>query len=214
MRPGILAYCSIHVQEGAVVTVTLVTKDATLDDLSASDYRDIYTELRRLDMEPKERISFDRFIAMIGSQYSKAQWAKYDSGETSLNRTMRSELRVATGLPPLPPTVAEATAQASPDASVWNVGDGVPEHVIMVSDSPVTLYVNGSVQTVAPESHVTEVTRARRIRKPCVRVWIPEAQNDRLLRIRDGLGDLTWREVQDAGLKYYERMLKGKGEPT
>lgn len=205
MRPGLLVDSAVYVQGGETVTVTLVTKDATLDDLSASDYRDIYTELRRLDMEPKERISFDRFIAMIGSQYSKAQWAKYDFGETSLNRTMRSELRVATGLPPLPLTIAEATAQASPDAAVWNVGDGVPEHVIMVSSVPVTLYVNGTVQTVVSESHVTEVTRARRTRKPCVRVWIPETQNERFQRLRSGLGDLTWREVQEAGLKYYER---------
>lgn len=191
------------------MTVRLITHDATLDDLSAQDYRDIYAELRRLDMEPKDRISFDRFIALIGSAYSKAQWAKYDSGETSLNRTMRSELRVATGLPPLPPTVAEAAAQASPDAAVWSVGDGVPEHVIMVSDTPVTLYVNGTVQTVSSKSHVTKVTRARRTRKPSVRVWIPETQNERFLRLCDGLGELTWREVQEAGLKYYERMLKG-----
>ena len=193
------------------MTVTLVTRDATLDDLSAADYRDIYTELRRLEVEGEKPISFDRFIAMIGSQYSKAQWAKYDSGETSLNRTMRSELRVATGLPPLPPTIAEATAQASPDAAVWSVGDGVPEHVIMVSDTPVTLYVNGTVQTVAPKCDVTEVTRARRTRKPCVRVWIPETQNERFLRLCDGFGDLTWREVQEAGLQHYERMLKGNG---
>ncbi len=193
------------------MTIRLITRDATLDDLSAQDYRDIYTELRRLEVGGEKPISFDRFIAMIGSQYSKAQWAKYDAGETQLNRTMRSELRVATGLPPLPPTVAEATAQASPDAAVWSVGEGVPEHVIMVSDTPVTLYVNGSVSTVAQKCDVTEVTRARRTRKPAIRLWIPEAQNERFLRLCDGLGDLTWREVQEAGLKYYERMLKGNG---
>lgn len=192
-----------------MTAVTLVTKDATLDDLSVQDYRDIYVELRRLDMEPKERLSYADFIDLIHSQYSKAQWAKYDSGETSLNRTMRSELRVAMGKPPLPLTIAEATAQASPDAAVWSVGDGVPEHVIMVSDTPVTLYVNGTVQTVAPKCDVTEVTRARRTRKPCVRVWIPETQNERFLRLCDGLGELTWREVQEAGLQHYERMLGG-----
>ena len=177
----------VHPAGGATVTqpVTLVTRDATLDDLSAQDYRDIYVELRRLDMEPKERLSYADLIDLIHSQYSKAQWAKYDSGETSLNRTMRSELRVAMGKPPLPPTVAEAAAQTSPDAAVWSVGDGVPEHVIMVSDTPVTLYVNGTVQTVAPKCDVTEVTRARRTRKPCVRVWIPETQNERFLRLCD-----------------------------
>lgn len=185
-------------------SATLVTKDATLDDLSTGDYRDIYDEL-------KAGRSFGAVVTLLDSQYSRAQWAKYDAGETPLNRIMRNELRVAMGKPPLPLTIAEATAQASPDAAVWSVGEGVPEHVIMVGDTPVTLHVNGVVSTVAPDSHVTEVTRARRTRKPCVRVWIPAPQNERFLRLCDGLGELTWREVQEAGLQHYERMLKGDG---
>ncbi len=184
------------------MTVTIVTKDATLDDLSAQDYRDIYVELRRLDMEPKERLSYADLIDLIHSQYSKAQWAKYDSGETSLNRTMRSELRVAMGKPPLPPTVAEATAQASPDAAVWSVGVGVPEHVIMVSDTPVTLYVNGSVSTVAPDSHVTEVTRPPRNRMRYVRPCVPFSHAERLERLEM----VSWLDVIEAGLQQYERM--------
>lgn len=196
------------------MTVTLVTRDATLDDLSDKDYREIYEELCRLSQDgkrTKESLSFDKFIALVGSAFSKALWARYESGEVRLNRAQRNELRAAMNRPLLPPTVAEATAQASPDAAVWSVGDGVPEHVIMVSDTPVTLCVNGSVSTVAPKCDVTKVTRARRTRKPCVRVWIPETQNERFLRLCDGFGELTWREVQEAGLKYYERMLKGNG---
>ena len=182
------------------MTVTLVTKDATLDDLSAQDYRDIYAELRRLDMDPKDRISFDRFIAAIGSQYSKAQWAKYDAGETSLNRTMRSELRVAIGKPPLPLTIAEATAQASPDASVWMFGDGVPEHVIMVGESPVTLYVNGTVSTAAPECNVTKVTRHLQPRKRYIRPCVPFEYATRL----EGLVGVSWLDVIEAGLSALE----------
>ena len=185
--------------------VTRVTVGDTSDNLSDEDYRDIYDELR-------EKISLDKLVAMLKSEYSKMQWHRYEKGQYPMNRTMRNELRRCVGLPLLPPlTIAEATAQASPDASVWSVGDGVPEHVIMVSDTPVTLYVNGTVQTVAPKCDVTEVTRARRTRKPCVRVWIPETQNERFLRLCDGFGDLTWREVQEAGLQHYERMLKGNG---
>lgn len=184
------------------MTVTLLTKDASLDNLSTQDYRDIYDELR-------QDKSLGAVVELLHSEYSRAMWHQYEKGERTLNRTMRNELRRAMNMPPLPPTVAEATAQASPDAAVWSVGGGVPEHVIMVSDTPVTLYVNGTVQTVAPKCDVTEVTRAKRTRKPCVRVWIPETQNERFLRLCDGLGELTWREVQEAGLQHYERMLGG-----
>ena len=55
-------------------------------------------------------------------------WHQYEHGERALNRTMRNELRAAhEPALLLPPTVVEATAQASPDAAVWMVGDGVPE---------------------------------------------------------------------------------------
>jgi hypothetical protein len=187
----------------------MLTKDATLDDLSAGDYRDIYIELRRLRMEPKDRLSYDRFIAMVGSTTSKAYWAQYDAGLVTLNRKMRNDLRRGCGIDELPPTVTEAVGAASPDAAVWQVGEGVPETVIMVGAEPVTLYVNGGVSEVVENAHVTQLQGATRTRKHNTRVWIPETQNDRFMRLRDGLGELTWREVQDAGLKYFERMLKG-----
>ena len=127
--------------------VTLVTRDATLDDLSTQDYRDIYDELREKDdRNGSYAVSLDKFVTLVSSQYSKAQWSKYHNGETTLTRAMRNELRRCVGLKPLPPTVAEATAGASPDASVWSIGDGPAEHVIMVTASePLTLHVNGAV---------------------------------------------------------------------
>ena len=121
--------------------VTLVTKDATLDDLTLQDYADMVAELR-------QTMSFDKMIAALGSVYSKALWAKVADGATP-NREQRNELRRYFGKPPLPPTVAECTAQASPDAAVWTVGEGVPDTVVMVaSDEPLTLRVNGTVQVV------------------------------------------------------------------
>lgn len=177
----------------AAVTVTLVTRDATLDDLSVADYRDIYDELR-------QDKSLGAVVALLQSEYSRAMWHQYEHGERALNRTMRNELRAAMNRTLLPPTVAEATAQASPDAAVWTVGDGVPEHVIMVSATPVTLHVNGSVSTVAQTSNVTGVTRGKFQRKRYVRPCVPFEYAERLA----GLVGVSWQDVFERGLQAYE----------
>lgn len=188
--------------------VTLVTKDATLDDLSVADYRDIYEELRERDPQTGAyAISLDKFVTLVTSQYSKAQWSKYHNGETQLTRAMRNELRCVVGLPPLPPTVADAvTAVTSPDAAVWRVGATPAEHVIMVTTSePLTLHVNGSV-TIATEhaehaenAHVTEVTTPVRVRKHVCRPMASDAQNQRRLAV-----GVTWQEIINAGLLHFE----------
>jgi len=193
----------VDVLGGAAVNVTCVTRDATLDDLSDKDYREIYEELSRLSQDgkrTKDSLSFDKFIALIGSDLSKALWAKYEGGEIRLNRKQRNQLRAAMNRPLLPPTVAEATAQASPDAAVWQVGEGVPEHVIMVSNVPITLHVNGSVQTVTQKCDVTTVTRPTRTRKRVVRPFIPIEYKERLER----LTDVSWIDVIERGLAQYE----------
>ena len=93
---------------------------------------------------------------------------------------MRNELRRAVGLAALPPTVAEATATASPSAAVWQVGDGVPDTVIMVSGEPCTISVNGAVDG-AKTPHVTSGVTAGRIeRKRYIRPCIPESLSERL----------------------------------
>lgn len=173
--------------------VTLVTRDATLDDLSAQDYRDIYDELR-------QDKSLGAVVEMLQSEFSRAMWHQYEKGERSLNRTMRNELRRAMGRPLLPPTVAEATAQASPDAAVWSVGEGVPEHVIMVSNAPVTLHVNGSVSTVLQTSNVTGVTRHLQPRKRYFRPCMPEEHEERLKRLKT----VSAADVFERGLQAYE----------
>ncbi len=188
--------------------VTLVTKDATLDDLSASDYRDIYEELRERDPQTGAyAVSLDKFVTLVTSQYSKAQWSKYHNGETQLTRTMRNELRRIVGLPLLPPTVADAvTAVTSPDAAVWRIGAMPAEHVIMVTTSePLTLHVNGSVTIAAEHTEhaenalVTAVTTPVRVRRHVYRPIASDAQNQRRLTI-----GVTWQEIINAGLLYFE----------
>ena len=187
--------------------VTLVTRDATLDDLSAADYKDIYAELRGYDAESGiYAVSLDKFVTLVTSQYSKAQWSKYHNGEATLTRTMRNELRRCVGLKPLPPTVAEATASASPDAAVWQVGEGAAEHVIMVTTHhPITLHVNGAVTAVddtaqRPASDdVTGVTRVVAPRRYYARPTASATQNERRVRL-----GAKWTQVIEAGLDALE----------
>ncbi len=189
------------------VTPQLLTRDATLDDLSVQDYRDIYDELRGRDpVTGAYAISLDKFVTMVSSAYSKAQWSKYHNGETTITRTMRNELRRCVGLPLLPPTVAEATAGASPDAAVWQVGEGAAEHVIMVTThAPITLHVNGAVSVAAPppqmpqRDDVTAVTRTGAPRKHYARPVATEAQNERRLRL-----GTKWAEIIERGLTAME----------
>ena len=185
-------------------SVTLVTKDATLDNLSLSDYVDMVQDLRTT-------LSLEKLIQVLGSQYSKPLWAKVEKGEAPPNRNQRNELRRYYGMPPLPPTVAEATAAASPDAAVWQVGQGPAEHVIMVTTpEPITLRVNGAVSVVEPaattntDSLVTEVTRARRNDRPRIRTDVTPTQNNRRLAL-----GAQWREIIDAGLTALENQQNG-----
>lgn len=182
--------------------VTLVTRDATLDNLSSQDYRDIFTELR-------QNLSLAQLTDVMRSQFSRASWSKYERNEMELNRTMRNELRQAVGLPCLPETVADAVnSRTSPDAAVWSLGDGIADRVILVGGNydDVMLHVNGVV-TVADDSHMPIVVDAPRNRgytastqrKPTVRPVASVAQNER----RAALG-ASWAAVIDAGLAAME----------
>lgn len=143
--------------------VTIVTANAaSADQLTDADYRDIYDELR-------EKAALDKFVTAIGSAVSKAWWSKYERGEADLTRARRNELRAGVGLPTLPLTVAEAVADADPDARVWQVGVAQPDRMVMVGvDAPatLTLRLNGDLAAADPavESHVTAVTGTKRAR--------------------------------------------------
>lgn len=182
----------------------LITRDATLDDLSLSDYVDMVQELRGT-------LSLEKLIAVLGSQYSKPLWDRVAKGEAAPNRNQRNELRRYYGMPLLPPTVAEATAAASPDAAVWQVGQGPAEHVIMVTaQEAFTLRVNGAVSVVDAEAKqaasvdVTGVTRTVTPRRYYARPTATEAQNSRRLAL-----GAQWREIIDAGLTALENQRNG-----
>lgn len=179
------------------IPVTLVTKDATLDDLSVSDYHDLFYEVR-YDSLTDKLMSFDKFIANVHSQYSKALWSQFYNKEIVPNRGMRNELRAARGLALLPPTVAEATNQSSPDSMVVRIGSDVPDKIVMIGHSqPFTISVNESaVEIIESKPHVTTVTRQR---KPLVR---PVATIEHEKR-RVELG-VKWADVIEAGLKSLE----------
>lgn len=143
--------------------VTIVTASAaSADNLTDRDYRDIYDELRA-------KASLDQFVALIGSQVTKAWWSKYEHQKAHLNRNRKAELRRAVGLPALPLVVPEATATIDPDARVWRVGAELANRVVLIgSDAPatLTLRLNGDLATADPavESHVTAVTGTKRAR--------------------------------------------------
>jgi hypothetical protein len=182
--------------------VTVVTTGAgSADKLSEADYMDIFREIR-------EKMSLRKFVEVIGSQYSIAWWGKYENGGVTLTRTGKGELRRAVGLEALPKTVTEVTGEVDPDATVWQVGDGQADRVVLVGrelHEPVTLRLNGTLRiederlkiedyepTAEPERAVTTVTtgRARRnIGRVCLRREVWERLNS--ARLRAGV---SWEE--------------------
>lgn len=149
--------------EAPVTRVTAGAKSA--DGLSEQDYRDIFDELR-------SKCTLRRFADLIHSAVSFAWWGKYENYEAVLNRERRAELRAAVGLPALPATVAEAVADVDPDATVYRVGAGRPDRVVLVGSDvagPLTMRLNGTLERVgepadgdpAEDAPVTPVTRAR-----------------------------------------------------
>jgi hypothetical protein len=139
---------------------------------------------------------------------SPALWAKVEHGEAPANRAQRSALRQHFDRKPLPLTVAEATAQASLNAAVWQVGEGTPDTIIMIAGAePVALRVNGSVGIVQ-EGPVTPVTtrpeRTRR-RKRMIRPCATATQDADRIDI-----GASWNEVIDAGIEALKRAKEAK----
>jgi hypothetical protein len=169
--------------------VTRVTSRAvSSDDLSEKDYREIYDEIR-------QRCTLRKFAEFIGSRVSFAWWQQYEAGSKPLSQDRRNELRRAVGLPLLPMTIAQATEAVDPDATVWQIGEGRPDRVVLVGEDahePMTLRLNGDLRMVSEtpdqKGDVTGVTRPRRAaaRSSIVigrAAW--ERLNER--RLRDGL---------------------------
>ncbi len=175
--------------------VTVVTQNATHDSMTDADYSEVFAELR-------EQHSLAQLCTLLRSKFSRAQWNKYERGETALSRTMRNELRAAVGLPVLPPTLDEVAATVNPDALVVKVGSEAPHSVILVGIAEsLTIGVNGCITalyTTEPlEAPVTSVTRA--LRKRYHRPVASEAQEARRVAL-----DVSWQEIIQAGLTTLE----------
>lgn len=144
------------------IPVSTLTREAENDNLTPADYRDIYDELRG-------HHTLRAFVEITASRYSFAWWGKYERGEIKLTRDARNELRAAVGIPQLPPTIEQASADINPNAIVYRVGSERPTRVILVGHPrPLTLHLNGqltaSEENAELPSHslVTAVTRARK----------------------------------------------------
>lgn len=194
---------------------TLTSRAASADTLADADYRDIYQEVRGYDQATGQyRLSLRGFTALIQARFpgeeclSIAYWSKYHNNLTALSRRARNELRALVGLPGLPPTVAEATADVDPDATVYQVGDDPADRVILVGadqHDPLTLTLDGYLTVDdggdppgsplgdALASHVTAVTPPRS-RKPTKAIRLSPDKADRLNALRKEAA-MTWDEI-------------------
>lgn len=176
------------------VVTTVTTRAHSADQLTDADYRDIYDELR-------SKCGLRQFAEQLGSRYSIATWSKYERGELTLPRPAKQELRAAVGLAPLPPTVEEAAARIDPDATVWQVGETVPNRVVMVGadvTKPFTVRLNSHVEIIdgddnapTPQPAVTAVTTPTRTRRPTKAIRVSPTAFQRLSAARQQSG-LTW----------------------
>ena len=184
--------------DGVVTTVTL-TEKAAMDALSEDDYRDIYQEVRGFDEGTgKYRVSLNEYVVAIHSQFSKALWSKWHTGQSGLNRTMRNELRIAVGQPVLPPTVGEVMAGVNPDARVVRIGDGRTDQVLLVADpGPLVIVANGQVSAMRGRPAPAPCARPRHLVRPVA----TKVQNTRRLA-----AGRSWAEVIEAGLDAIERV--------
>ena len=130
-----------------MIDVTLVTKDASRDSLTDTDYLSIIESLRG----PLFGYSWQR-IADVTGYNSKAWWALVAKGERSLDDEARNALRRVTDgeLPEQPPSVMAVTEQmVDVDAEMLLVGTLEPgervRRVLLMAANDVTLHVNGAV---------------------------------------------------------------------
>lgn len=167
--------------------IVVLTENATQDELTEAQYREIYDELRQGG-------SLEAFVGKIGSMFSKALWSKFERGEAMLNREQKSELRRAVALKVRPPTVSHAVEEhADPDAQVVKIGDAPATRVLLLDAKTYTIHCAPTgVSLTSPANgagpHVTRVTRSTR------GLSVPGKTYARLDALRRSLG-LTWGEM-------------------
>jgi hypothetical protein len=180
----------------APVPVTLVTDAAgRADSLSAQDYRDIYAELRT-------KCSLRQFIDLLQSTVSPSWWSQYEASTKHLDTVQRNELRRAVGLPELAPAAAAAVLAVTPEATVWRIGAGPANRVLLITpEAPqrLVLSVNGGVHIFSPEPPinvptpaVTPVTRPLAARSPRVAIGGLRPATRAALDARRRAAGLTW----------------------
>ncbi len=173
--------------------VTVVTRGAAAaETLTDADYRDIYAELRT-------KTSLRQFAEAIHSAVSFGWWAKFEKGEVGLDWARRNELRAAVGLAvlPLPPGLALAVAELTPDATVYQVGAGPVDRVALVGQAAGTLRLrlNGDLRVdQAPEggelatgARLPTLVGRRRTPRKCVQIS-PELW----ARLNAARGGVSW----------------------
>lgn len=172
---------------GETEVVTTLTGNATQDDLTDAQYREIYDELRTGH-------SLEGLRELIGSEFSRALWNQYERGEKALNRAMKSELRRAVGLKIRPPTVTEAVeAHADPDAEVVKVGTGPATRVVLL-DGGETRTLYSTPQGVEVEANGGKPAQSA----PTTPAPAPRARNYRGLSVEKetyGEADTVRREL-------------------
>lgn len=151
--------------------VTLVTGGAaSADDLTETDYHEIYTEIR-------EKTNLRQFAADAGV-YSFAWWSQFERYEKPCTWPARAALRRMVGLPALPVPVDVALADAvDGDAEIYRIGQAghARRVLLLVTDGSITVHWNGRgphlVEDVQPAAtnDVTGVTAA----KERTRYWRP-----------------------------------------
>jgi len=137
---------------------------------------------------------------------SKGWWSQYEHGIKPLTLERRNELRAAVGLRILPPDPATAAGAVTDDATVYRIGVGLADRVILLTPemaTPLNLRVNGDVRVLSPispqnaaDAEVTPVTAYRRAtpnqpRKPYRRVIL---QGALLAQLEAAAGDVPLRD--------------------
>lgn len=120
---------------------TYTLRPAGSDNLTASDYRDMFEELR-------EGRSLRELVSEAGAAEGRiAYWSRYGRNpDAAPDLEGRNELRRLVGLPELAPPAGDVvTAAVDPAAAVWQVGAGAADRVVLLATpGPLTIHVNGN----------------------------------------------------------------------
>ena len=202
-----------------MITVTTITANAGQDVLSEQDYLDIYQEINPKHPDTgKPVLSLDKFVAHIGSRFTKATWNNWLLGKQASNRTMRNELRAAVKMPALPMSIEEALSDISQDAEIVEIGNGETRRVIKLKTvENIVVYVNGTITATGadtpPVARVIGVTsetdnapeythRTTREKRQRYRPELPETCRELIDTVRKR--DLDFSAVLRAGLDVYD----------